>query len=504
MKNILKNNLDINLIIFSISYRIIIFFSNGNLFQLENKTPYTDMLENNFTSFLFREHTKPLITYLRDFISFNIYKFNYTLPNLIFLSFLDIIAAFIYSKLIYKFTNSYILKNIGGFLLSIAFVTWEYWWQSSHFDHLSIFLFAICLDSTTNILANKNLKNLFYFVFSYSLLCISHSFGIILFLSSLTILFFSISKKYIIFSFLVVFIIYLSSVFGNIYRYQTPFLSTLGPPNRLQLIWTNAKAEKEILSYVRRSKNLPNWYKNCFLEAYESKRIDGRYESIYGWCMPYPNVSKNNLKETKTYLQNFLINNEKDKELQKIIQKDLKMLEEPYHFTNNTSGHRLNFHVYYGKFSGKVASWIILNFPFIGLYAFAKSFIIAITQGSLLFTGQHYDASSINLPYFHKNFNYVVSIFIFFGFILSFLQFIKLFISFEKKRIIFPIKKLNLIVKYDPLKVITIINVIFIPLIYSISTCCEVDRMMAPILPYCLIIFFEFLNRLKIGKLYES
>ena len=103
---------------------------------------------------------------------------------------------------------------------------------------------------------------------------------------------------------------------------------------------------------------MPIWYKKCFNDAYELK---GRVGSLYGSCFPdpqkYPDSAKN-------YLKSFL-ENTKDPTLIKYIKHDLKVIEQTHLFSGGVYESKLNFSVYYGKFSGKLARKIAYENPLI-------------------------------------------------------------------------------------------------------------------------------------------
>ena len=136
----------INIIIFSLLYRLLIFsISKSNNFYFPHiRNPinnYTLMLDEKFLSFLSFEHTKPLAYFLKDYILYKINPSKFYLSNFIFVSILDIVAVLIYYRIIKRIISSPKISFISSALLSIAFVSWEYWRTSSHYDHLNIFIF---------------------------------------------------------------------------------------------------------------------------------------------------------------------------------------------------------------------------------------------------------------------------------------------------------------------------------------------------------------------------
>ena len=206
-----------NLIFLSFLYRVLIFLSSkDNSFLSRKNNTYTEMLDNNFLSFISYEHTKPILFFLKDFLAFKIYPYNYTLINFLIISFLDVIAVLIYYQIILKISGNLKVAFLSSTLLSLSFVTWEYWRESSHYDHLNIFLFAIFIHSNLLIYNKKSFINYFYYTFSLIFLSTINSFGIVFSLISIFINLKLINRKVICLILSFLFSFYLISVSGNL------------------------------------------------------------------------------------------------------------------------------------------------------------------------------------------------------------------------------------------------------------------------------------------------
>ncbi len=486
------------LILISFFYRVLIFLcSKENPFITRKINSYTEMLDNYFLSFISYEHTKPILFFFKDYLAFKIYPYNYSLINLLIISVLDIISVLIYYQLILKISGN--LKNslIISILLSFSFVTWEYWREASHYDHLNIFLFAIFLHSNYLIFLKKRFTNYLYYTFSLIFISIMTSFGVIFALTSIVINFKIINKKVICIILSFLFSFYLIFVSGNIKNHGTPLLSTVGGQNLLQFVWNSNNAEAQIFQKLDNSNKYPSWYKNCFYEAF---RENGKYGSIYGKCFPDP--IKDNI-ELKKYLLN-LSNNSKDKKLKSYVKKDLEVLDNPFHFAGGVGEVKLGFSVYYGKYSSKLARDVIIENPFVILNSLLRSVYSGLTS-SLFFTGLYYESQLIKVPIFHKFFNFIISVFLFWGIVFSIIYSTLSLAKFILNNIHFKFKSyLYLKLKFfnsDYLLNYASFFVILNYFLFSITTCCENSRMLVGILPYCLLTTIGFLINIRDKKL---
>ena len=467
-----------NILFFSIMYRVLIFsISKNNNFYFphikQSINPYTKMLDEKFLSFLSFEHTKPLAFFIKDYILFNINPSKLYFSNFILISVLNIFAVLIYYRIILKITAMPKLTFLLSSLLSISFVTWEYWRSSSHYDHLNIFIFAIFIHSSFSITQNKKLINRLYYFLSLIFILSFHSFGILYCLISIYFIYdFKIKRNFFVVGFISL-IIYLILVSGNFLKYKLPLLSTVGGQNQLQFIWSNNNAEKKILELVNEKEIVPLWYNKCFSDAYNFK---GRNGSIYGKCFPNP---KDNPDSAKIYLRSILEKSQ-DPILQRYIKEDLKLIDKTHLFSGGVSESKLNFSVYYGKFSGKLARKVAFENPLITTYSISKSVYHGLL-GSVFLTGLHYDPLNVRVPFWHKGFNYIISILFFLGFCFSFVYIFSIILkkSLRKKALL--LNSENYLLNFSSL--ISLLNLAM----YSLTTCCENSRMMVGILPYSFI-----------------
>ena len=147
-----------NIILVSFLYRIFIFLlSKKEIVYLHKINSYNLMLEEKFLSFLNFEHTKPLAFFIKDYILSKIYPSNLEISNFFLISIVDIIAVLIYYRIILRITRLPKQSFLFASLLSISFVSWEYWRNASHFDHLNIFIFALFIHSSFSLYQNKKL-----------------------------------------------------------------------------------------------------------------------------------------------------------------------------------------------------------------------------------------------------------------------------------------------------------------------------------------------------------
>lgn len=478
-------------IFLSIFYRIIILFlvRGDNFFKLKINN-YTSMLDENFSSFINFEHTKPLVFFYKDFLAYKIYPYNYSFVNFILICVLDLIAVLIYYKLIVEITNSRKLASLFSILLSFSFVTWEYWREASHYDHLNIFIFAVCIHASFCLFKTKKLRNVIYYVISLSLIICFNSFGLVFTFISVFLTLGIKNKKNIFLALLLFISLYLAVISGNLQKFNMPLISSVKGPNQLSFIWSNKSVEKTINEQLNNSTIFPQWYKECFFEA--NKKL-GRTGSIYGLCFPNPYLEPDSAKK---YFKKILSTSD-DSNLNSYIKSDLKLIDQPYHFSGGVNEIKLNFSVYYGRYTQILARKVAFKKPFLTLYSFAKSFYMGLS-GVRFFTGLHYEPQLINLPSFHKKFNYLISFTFVLGVITSIVKILifiknmifrnKFFRSLEFENISKSQK--DYLINFSTIYIFTTFFA------FSASTCCENGRMMVGILPYSLLLFLYFAKSL--------
>ncbi len=465
----------------SVIYRLIIFLWGGaSNFNSLSSGMYEEIFRVNFFSFLKYEHTKPILIFLRDYFSYLIYPSNYRLVNFVVISFLDVLSVLALFKLLIVNVKSMRLCFIVSCVLTISLVTWEYWREASHYDHLFIPIFIFCVYSTFTLREKSNIINTTFFLFTHMMLIVTHSFGIIFCLISILFLTDQSIRKKVLIT-LGFFVLYTLVTLNNAYRFNIPLISTVGGQNQLQLVWSKEYDFQKMKTKLEELK-APLWYAKCFEDAY---RIGGKVFSVYGLC--YPNPIENS-EGAIAYLETIASEYNKP-DFTKVINSDISLIKaEPYHFYGGVGESKLALSVHYGKISANLAKSMILEDPLTFLKQVSRSHAITFFYGTTFMTGKFYEPQLINLPLVHKLFGFIIAPWFMIGILASYVMvLIKLSLPIYGKNLSYSIRE-NFPLINNFLPAISAIYIVGTVSIFAFTTCCENGRMIVGVLPLSLIV----------------
>jgi len=467
----------------SFIYRYIIFIFYGHeTFYGNPEDIYVKIVYDKFLSVLSYEHTKPLTRLIQDYIAISIFNDNFKFGNLIILSFLNILVASIVFKLCCAVTSKIKLSIALATALSFSLVTWEYWRQASHFDHLFVPIFTLCLHSTF-LLQNK-FKNIFYFFISHILLVSSHPFGIALAIVSVFIASPKNLKLKLILNFAFVLSYALLSQ-NNFKNYSIPLLSTVGGQNQLQLVWFKQLSAQDLFSLLEKN-NFPGWYQECFRNAYS---IGGKTASIYGLCYANPLIDSLQARE---YIWGLLAKSN-DENLIRAARSDLELLNnEPFHLLVGVVESKLGVSVHYGRYSSKLARLIVKEHPFQAVKAIFRSHIYTLFHSTTFLTGMYYEPQLILLPAWHKTLSSILLPIFLTGFLFSYVFLLASIINSRRYPSASKISRTNKAANF--IAIFCSVYIVFLVTAFSVSTCCENGRMTVGILPLALLLAVTALN----------
>jgi hypothetical protein len=271
----------------------------------------------------------------------------------------------------------------------------------------------------------------------------------------------------------------------NIYKYNIPYPSTVGGQNKLQLV-SMLYSNDVLLNEIKKEK-YPQWYRSCFLDSYDNKNL---YKSLYGPCL---SINSSDFSEVKGYLFK-LYKSTSDQNLKRYIIDDINLIsKKPWILSSGVNESKLNVLVYYGTISNSIANNIIISQPLIFLKGALIIFIKSQIRSSFFFTGLFYEPQNFKGANYLKLPGVLISPLLILGFILS--LFILIYFSLSELKI-FNTKKLFRFKLNRFLICISFIVFIY-SFLYSISTCCENERMLVILTPFSLTITLFFLQKLE-------
>ena len=475
------------LLFFGLLMRMLIWFFGGKegLVFGTSETLYSMAIQEHFFNFVYYFHTKPIGVPIRDFISMNIFG-NIQIGNFVFTSILDCFATILIYVLLIRLKTQNIFAFLLGIVWSLGLISWEYWRQSSHFDHLNVFLVSFFVWALYEQFKSPRFSRNMIASVAGGILVLFHSMALFLVPVFLVIIqkgtIFSI--KYIKTCSLVLAIpsvIILLAAGKNLVQFGVPATSTVGGQNAMR--FTSYELPK-ITSFVEQH-NYPEWWLWCFNNGMEQWEDPvGRYVgAVSGQCF-----RDRNGKYDFALLKQKLIELGEDG-LTSIVQQDQIVAQTtPWLLAGGVIESNTRFAIEYGKVSGSVWKDFLIEQPFGFIYRFARA-NYAHLSGVVFLGGSPYGAEYKGRSWIPRIAGFLVSPIFLFGILASYWIIIGSGWTLLMKRSLKFDLGISKIDKEDrQMLLIFSLLLCFFSVLTNMLTCCENNRMFMSFSPIALLI----------------